>query len=330
MPLRIAYFIHGRGRGHASRSVPVARRLVGAGHEVSVHGGGNAQDLADETLDWRPRTPLLPGAGGVIRLPTQVARDIVELGRLRPDLVVSDGDQAILAAARARRIPALALGHDLVFTCCALPDSLPRAALRYEWANAATPTHLTRQRVAVHFLPATPSRAGTSVARPDGDRAPAATSGEHLVAYFRDANGAAVVEWIRALGWEVRWFGPGATTPDGNPSPFAGREEFQHELRTAAGVIGSAGSNLIAECVLHGKPLLALHRRDDTEQTLNALLARAANVAEASPIEQATRELATRFVDRVRAGDFAPVDLASQLRPVSDVMVELVEAHVSR
>ncbi len=325
MPFRIAYFIHGRGRGHASRSVPVARRLVAAGHEVSVHGGGNAQDLADEALDWRPRSPLLPGTGGVVRLPAQVARDVAELGRLGPDLVVSDGDQAILAAARARRVPALALGHDLVFTCCALPATLPRAALRYEWANAAAPTHLTRQRVAVHFLPAEPTRPGTVVARPDGERASDAAAGEHFVAYFRDGNGAPIVEWIRELGREVRWFGPGATTVDGRPVPFADREQFQRELQSAAGVIGSAGSNLMAECVLHGKPLLALHRSDDTEQTLNALLATAADVALGAPIEQVTRQLATRFVDRVQAGDFAEVDLVGQLRPVTDVMTELVD-----
>ena len=326
MSLRIAYYIHGRGRGHASRSVPVARRLVAAGHVVTVHGGGDASDLADETLDWRSRPPLVPGAGGISRLPRQIARDFTELGRLRPDLVVSDGDQAILAAARARRIPALALGHDLVFTCCSLPETLPRSALRYEWANALAPTYLTQRRVAVHFLPAETSRPGTALARPDGEPVQPSVSGEHFVAYFRDANGGEIVEWVRALGREVRCFGPGATTADGSPSPFAERERFQSELKTAAGVIGSAGSNLIAECVLHGKPLLALHRSDDTEQTLNAMIASAAHVAQALPIEQVTSKFVVRFVERVGAGDFSRIDLASALRPVSDVMVELVQA----
>jgi hypothetical protein len=323
MPSHIAYYIHGRGRGHASRSLPVAQRLGAEGYAITVHSGGDAEDLRGAASNWQSRPPLMPGFGAV-RLPLRVAGDLGQLGRERPDLVVSDGDQPVLIAARARRLPALALGHDLVFTCCDLPPGLPRASLCYEWANAAVPTYFVQHRVAVHFLPVEPTRPGTRVARPDGEVIPTVERGEHFVAYFRDANGGPIVGWMRALGCDVRWFGPGATAPDGSCVPFASREKFQHELLTAAGVVGSAGSNLVAECVLHGKPLLAVHRCDDTEQELNAALAAAANVALAAAIEHSTRAVAARFVDRVRAGDFARVPIAEQMRPVSDVMSELV------
>jgi UDP-N-acetylglucosamine--N-acetylmuramyl-(pentapeptide) pyrophosphoryl-undecaprenol N-acetylglucosamine transferase len=322
--LQIAYFVHGRGRGRASRSIPVARRLLADGHQVTVYGGGSDSHLLSELPQWHDRPPLEPGQSALLRLPWRVVKDLGALTRERPDLVISDGDQSALTAARLRRVRTLAVGPELVFSSCDLPASISKATLKSQRYRGAIPTHLAEHRVAVHFLPTEATRDNTWVARPDGDANATTANDGHFLAYFRDANGAKVVDWLRAQGRDVHWFGPGAKTPAGATGPFLERERFQRELRTAAGVIGSAGSQLLAECVLYGKPVLALYESSDTEQQLNANLAATANVAMSATFDRVDAELVERFAFRVDAGEFAKIALADHLRPVSEVTSEIV------
>jgi UDP-N-acetylglucosamine--N-acetylmuramyl-(pentapeptide) pyrophosphoryl-undecaprenol N-acetylglucosamine transferase len=320
--LEVAYYVHGHGHGHAHRSVPVIRRLLADGHRVTTYGGGDAKHLLDELGAWQTRAPLLPGRRLLFTMPQRVAADIWQLGRASPNVVVSDGDQAALAAARLRRIRSLAVGHELVFTSCELPESARPAALRFRRANGMIPTHAAEHRVAVHFLPIEASRDNTWVARPDGDESLPTTNGGHYLAYFCGGNGTRVVEWLRALGRDVRWFGPGS--PEQANAANGSRENFLAQLRGAAGVVGSADSNLLAECVLCGKPVLGLYRSGDKEQELNAALATAANVAMGATFDRVDAELVERFVLRVEAAEFSRISLAEHLRPVSQVVSELL------
>ncbi len=323
-PLQVAYFIHGRGLEHAARSIPVAQRLRADGHGVTVHGGGDAIPLLADLDAWLPRPTLEANATALLRLPWRIAQDVANLGRERPDLVVSDGDQAALAAARTRGLRSLAIGHDLVFSSCALPDAVNATARRAQQRRGLIPTHLAEHRVAVHFLPVEAARDNTWVARPDGDASAATSNSGHYVAYFRDAGGGRVVEWLRAQGHEVRWFGPGATPANGASREIVDREHFRRELRSAAGVVGSAESQLLAECVLYGKPMLALYPAGDVEQELNAQLATAAQVAMCTTFTRVDAEFVERFAFRVEAREFARVALGDALRPASEVISELV------
>jgi len=321
-PLEVAYYVHGRGHGHAHRSVPVIHRLLADGHRVTTYGGGDAKDTLDELGEWHMRAPLRPGRRLLLTMAQRVAGDVWQLGRTRPDVVVSDGDQAALAAARLRRIRSLALGHELVFTSCDLPASAQPAALRFRRTNALVPTHAAEHRVAVHFLPIQPSRDNTWVARPDGDENLPTTNEGHYLAYFCDGNGSRVVEWLHALGCDVHWLGPGSPGPANAAN--VSRDSLLAELRGAAGVVGSVESNLLAECVLRGKPVLGLYHTDDKEQELNASLATSANVAMAASFDRIDAEFVERFVFRVQAAEFSRVALADHLRPASQVVSELV------
>jgi len=322
--LQVAYFVHGRGRGRAARSVPIVQRLIADGHRVTVHGGGDAANVLGHLPEWRDRRPLPLGRNALVGLPWRVATDIAAIGRDHPDLVISDGDQAALAAARARRIRTLAVGHDLVFSSCAVPESMHETARRFFRYRSAASTHLAEHRVAVHFLPIEATRDNTWVARPDGDADARVSSDGYFLAYFRDGNGAKVVNWLRAQGRDVRWFGPGATPANGSAGAFLDRESFQRELRQANGVVCSAGSNLLAECVLHGKPVLALYREEDTEHKLNAILASTAQVAISSTFDRVDAEMVERFAFQVDAREFRRIAIAEQLQPASEVISKLV------
>lgn len=323
--LLVDYFVHGRGRGHASRARSIVPRLNADGCLVRVHGGGDALDLL-EPLDCRERSCVRSGWRAPAALAARAAADVRRFIRTRPDVVVSDGDQPAIVAARALRIPCVAIGHDLTFSCCRLPPDLDRLRVLHQRVNAAIPTYLASLRIAVHFLPTAPRYPRVWVARPDGY---AAASGEEpaddlVLCYFRDGNGQAVVRSAIAAGFRVAWFGPGSRAGRGIVACGAGAAAFARALRRCSGVIASAGSNLLAECALLGKPILALYARDDHEQALNASLATRAGMAVARCLEEVTDTDVRVFLRRARRCELRAVSLAESLLPVSVVATRAV------
>ncbi|WP_437969053.1 glycosyltransferase family protein [Sorangium sp. So ce260] len=325
---RIGYYVHGRGRGHASRALAIAGALRERGHELRIYGGGQAADLLGALPEHRLVRPIYPGLAGVIELPRRLAKEIAEQAGFRPDAILSDGDVPSLLAARALGIPAVALGHDLLFSRCRLPDELPRlrvlACRRTTWAVARR-----TYAVAVHFLPAEPAAPRTIVARP-APRRPPAGSGQGIepgavVCYFRDRNARAAIELVAAGGRRVIAFGdPDVRVPGVQAMPFDSRDFLAH-LAAASAVVASAGSNLLAECVLAGKPVLALHAEHDHEQALNASLAARAGVAVASSFASLSSRCVSRFFERVRGGDFARVDIAGTLPDAPSAVLAMLD-----
>jgi UDP:flavonoid glycosyltransferase YjiC (YdhE family) len=100
-------------------------------------------------------------------------------------------------------------------------------------------------------------------------------------------------------------FGQGAGGFDG--------AAFPAYLQGASAVVTSAGSNVLAECVLLEKPVLALHRRDDHEQALNALLLERSGAGMRATFEEVTTATLETFWRRVRSGDFRKIPLEQRL-----------------
>lgn len=323
MQRQAKYFIHGRGRGHASRSPAVLRALSAEGYQVELHAGGDAaQLLASHPEQVFKRTPLLPGPAAPLRLLQRSLSDAWSYGLTRPDVIVSDGDQSALLASRVAGIPSLAVGHDLVFGGGVRLPPLPRAALLYQRLNAA-PVRAASRAVAVHFLPCSSSEPNLRVARPEPFTSTEdATPSGHVVSYFRDPCGARVVQLLAMAGVPVQWFGAeAASTPRVQAHPICATS-FRAAVRDCEAVVGSAGSNLLAECVLLKKPVLALYKRQDSEQLLNASLIEQAQVGMACAFEDINGRVIEEFVERVRSCDFAQVDLSDALPPLSQVVAE--------
>lgn len=322
---KIGYYVHGRGRGHASRALPILGALRERGDELRIYGGGQAADLLGALPEHRLVRPIHRGLAGVIELPRRLAKEIVEQAGFRPDAIVSDGDVPSLLAARALGIPAVALGHDLVFSRCRLPEGLPRlrvlACRRTTWASSRA-----RRAVAVHFLPIEPETPGTLVARPERRLAPA-RAGEPgaVVCYFSECDARRVLELVARAGRRVVAFGdPGLDVPGVEARPFDPGAFLAH-LEGASAVVTTAGSNVLAECVLAGKPVLALYDDRHNEQTLNALLAERAGVAVASSLAALSPAVVARFFDRCRAADFARIDLERALPSAPSAVLALLD-----
>jgi UDP-N-acetylglucosamine--N-acetylmuramyl-(pentapeptide) pyrophosphoryl-undecaprenol N-acetylglucosamine transferase len=326
MKRRIAYFVHGRGQGHASRALSVVPALRQGGHEVALYAAGDALPMLAPLGPITERPLVLPGRAAYVELARRAVAEPVVLRFHDIDLVVSDGDQGALLGASAAGIPSLAIGHDLVFTRGVLPGGLSRRHLLHQRLNALVPTYLSTRRVAVHFLPCTTRDVNTLVARPDVDAAPVdGARTDRLVCYFRDAGSEPLVDAARRHWPELSVLGG-----RGAGRTVTSREEFRRLLSTSRAVMGSAGSNLLAECVLYGTPLLAFYRENDAEQALNAHLLEAAGAGMACAFEAATPAVSARFRARVEAGDFRRVNLRAELPSVVDAVLAQVRALSSR
>lgn len=320
-PLQIAYFVHGRGRGHGSRALSIVPKLRMAGHEVHVFASGQALAVVQSLGPVGERPLLRAGLGGWLEMARRFRGDGALLKASGFQMVIADGDQAALLAARRAKIPSIAVGHDLVFSRCHLPSTLPTLALFQQRLNSLLAARISSRRVAVNFLPANSADPHTWVSRPELEPiALEACRKDQLLCYFRDKNGQNVTSMARNMGIDL-------VGPSGEMGGrFQPRDEFRRGIATSRGVVASAGSNVIAECVLLRTPLLALYRKTDSEQALNGRWMEAEGIGTACSFETFDQAVLRRFWKRAGSGEFRTVNLAEKLPPVSESVLDAVDS----
>ncbi len=325
---RIVYFVHGRGRGHASRAravVPGLRRF----HDMHVFGGGQAPSILGSMAEFAPVEACVPGTGLASSFARRLRADLARLRELRPALVITDGDAPSLHAARLLRIPSLALGHGLVFAHCVCPPGLPRRGIVRETLNSASSSWLADHVIPVHFAPAPIRSTRATLARPDlRDGLAHSTRDEgYLLAYFRDDDGYALLDRLSARGHRIRCFTRGAV-PSGveREEPHATR--FADALARCSGVVSTAGNHLPAECAMVGKKLLAVYAPRDLEQQMNAHWLEQEGLGVASRADGVGDDTLDRF-DALASPSRAIGDRVRALPPASMVVHEQVSRLLS-
>ena len=297
----VHYYVHGRGRGHASRSRAVIAGLQAAGHDVVAFVGRDARALLADRVRTRPVRSILPGDG--LRTAPLVAHRVREaMATLRQEgaaLVGSDGDLPGLLAARARRLPAVAVGHGLVFLCCARPPSLPATPWRREAIKAGVSSVGATRRVAVNFVPL-PVRRGRlarpALELPETQRTPDGP----VLCYFRDGASVSLQRHLAALTSDapVILFASEPPAVSGLVHERPSRERFVEVLARARAVVATAGSQLISECVALNTPLWAGHAPNDDEQALNVAMLRHAGLGDGGPLPELDEARLRSFLAR--------------------------------
>ncbi len=295
--MRIAYGVHGYGRGHAMRALAVLPALT-ARHELAILAGGDAYDaLAGEyTVTQIPvlkfalsptgrrskRRTIKRNLPGVMDLKMSgPALDMVvdTLTKFRPDVVVSDSEPWTHHAARRLEIPRISFDHFGVLVHCRWPmPMLDRLVCRLE-AGAYRKLMGRPQRVVVaSFYDAPPRRPGVRVVGPvlrEQVRKTEPSPGEYLLVYFSNGRKHYTERVHRALLEQdipVWVYGTGREGREGNVQflPLS-NTRFVSDLAACRAVFSTAGNQLISEAMHFGKPLL-LMPEDSLEQRLNAAM----------------------------------------------------------
>ena len=324
--IRIAYFVHGRGKGHAIRTRAIFGAL-GPSYETRVFCAGEAWDTLEDLPCTQPILPCMPGRGMIRTFKLRFHADRERFRRWRPDLVVSDGDGPSVNAAKSLGIPVVSVGHGLILHHTRLPEALPWHSHLREVLNVASSSWPACRRVAVHFAPVEPRTEGTLIARPDlrSEADLHLAREDFIVAYFRDGNGATVLEQLARRGHRVRLFGQARSVPRGVELHPPDVTAFGKSLSRCRAVVGSAGNHLPAECAMLGIPMLALHRKHDPEHELNARLVEAAGIGVAAAVDCCSPDIIQRFeaeFDKPREG------LAARTRampPASEVVPRAID-----
>jgi hypothetical protein len=296
------YYVHGRGRGHATRALSVIPTLERAGYRLRIFAGKAALPILRRHPRCGPIHSLLPDE--ILATVPKLVQRTLWAGtrglRRSPLAVISDGDLPSSVASTWVKVPVIAIGHGLVFSHCQPPAEVDGFAWAREARKATRASHGSVRQVPVSFcnLPTTGASAVLSCHAPDLPKRRLHGAGG-VVCYFRDDNGEQVLRALRACGITPLVFSTGAQRLPGVRSEPLDRKRFLHALAEADAVVSSAGHQLISEALELGVPHLALYASGDDEQRLNVELLRALRLGDGAALESVDRAQVLHFLGRL-------------------------------
>lgn len=322
--MRIAYGVHGYGRGHATRALAVLAELQRR-HDVLVLAGGDAYDALSASLyvqriptlgysygrngtrsNWltlRDNFPLgmdLICGGGAMRLVADAFADFC------PDVVISDAEPWSTRVARRTGVPRIGFDHFGVLAYCRPEMSatdrliLSRDVAVYRWLMQRP------ERVIVSsFYDAPARRDGVTFVGPllrDEVLRRRPRDGEHLLGYFNKGEhlfSPRIEAALRELGQPVIIYGARRRGREGNLLfKTTGDADFLDDLASCRAVFSTAGNQLVGEAMHFGKPLLVTPE-DCVEQRVNARGVERLGIGRAIAQARVSVEVLRDFLDRL-------------------------------
>ncbi len=299
--MRILYGVVGEGMGHAIRSRVILDELV-KHHDVQVVVSGRAHDYLqkragehlsvkkiwgftivaedNEVSSFRTVLQNLKGAvtGG---WPKNVKAYFEIAEQFKPDVVISDFESWSYLFGKNWRLPVISVDNMQIINRCQLAPEITKGVEKeFQIAKA-----LVKSKVpgAYHYFVTTffypPIRKPRTslhppILRPEILEA-RREKGEHLLVYQTNTTNKELPQILARSGREARIYGMKRDLKEPLREgrlvymPFS-EQGFIDDLRTAAGVVGSAGFTLMGEAVYLHRPMLAEPVGGQFEQVLNA------------------------------------------------------------
>jgi uncharacterized protein (TIGR00661 family) len=325
--MRILYGVVGEGMGHAMRSRVVLDALARE-HELQVVVSGRAHDylmqrsserlrvdeiwglsLVYEDNELRKWRSLVHNAKAALSgLPENVRTyfDVVE--RFSPDLVISDFESWSYLFGQRHGLPVISIDNMQIINRCRHDDALLAGVEGdFQLAKAVVKGKLPdafHYHVTTFFHPEVRKQRTTlhpPILRPEIVAA-RPEPGEHLLVYQTSTSNTGLPGILKQSGRECRIYGLRRDlredVRDGNLlyRPFS-EQGFIDDLRTAAGVVASAGFTLMGEAVYLRRPMLAVPVGGQFEQVLNARYLE--RLGYGAGADQVDREGLGAFVERI-------------------------------
>jgi uncharacterized protein (TIGR00661 family) len=298
--MRILYGVVGEGMGHAMRSRVVLDALAKQ-HELQVVVSGRAHDYLMQRASERLRVDEIWGLSLVYEdnevrrwrslahnlkaalsgLPENVRTYLEVAERFSPDVVISDFESFSYLFGQLHGIPVISIDNMQIINRCRHDDALVAGhEADFQVAKAIVKGKLPdafHYHVTTFFHPEVRKPRTTlhpPILRPE-ILAARPEPGEHLLVYQTSTSNTALPELLQRCGRECRIYGLRRDlredVRDGNLlyRPFS-EQGFIDDLRTAAGVVASAGFTLMGEAVYLRRPMLAVPLHGQFEQVLNA------------------------------------------------------------
>jgi uncharacterized protein (TIGR00661 family) len=298
--MRILYGVVGEGMGHAMRSRVVLDELVKR-HQVQVVVSGRAYDYlqkrASEQLAVRKiwgytlvyednevdafKTAAHNLKGAFSGWPENIKAYVEITERFEPEAVISDFESWSYLFAQRHGLPLISVDNMQIINRCEHAPEITAGQTRdFELTKAIVKAKVAgadHYHITTFFYP--PVRKERTTLHPPILRpeilAARPEAGNHLLVYQTSTSNTALPEILRRSGLECRIYGLRRDIKeevvDGNLryQPFS-ETRFIDDLRTARGVIASAGFTLMGEAVYLRRPMLAVPVAGQFEQVLNA------------------------------------------------------------
>src|SRR5579871_178941 len=298
--MRVLYGVVGEGMGHAMRSRVVLDELTKR-HDVQVVVSGRAYDYlkqrASEHLAVRKiwgysivyednevqnfKTLAANLKGAVKGWPENVRAYFELAEKFQPDVVISDFESWSYLFAVNHRLPVLSVDNmQIIDRCTHRPEILEGLGAEFQLTKAIVKAKVAgaaHYYITTFFYPEARKPDTTlhpPILRPE-ILAARPEPGAHLLVYQTSTSNAALPEILARSGLECRIYGLRRDLKqdvrEGNLTyrPFS-EAGFIDDLRTARGVVASAGFTLMGEAVYLRRPMLAIPVKKQLEQVLNA------------------------------------------------------------
>ncbi len=301
----IHYYIHGRGRGHATRAQAIIEALLKEQYEVIAFAGEDAFPMLLDRCDCRRIYSIMPSLD-LQQIKKILSRTHEAIHHIKSDdatLILSDGDLPAILAANWTRRPSIAIGHSEVFGRCARPKGLPILPWWKERTVARLSAPTASAYVAVNFAPIITRHDNVIVARPElrSDIPEKATVGKKILCYFRDENGDEILRTLLKLEQAPILF---TKQPENKRKGVVvsalGSKAFGEALIEAKAVVASAGSQLMSECVALQIPVFALYKKNDAEQRLNVEMLRGYGMGDGCSFSEFSAEKMNTFLEQTK------------------------------
>ncbi|MEO1574676.1 MAG: MJ1255/VC2487 family glycosyltransferase [Pseudomonadota bacterium] len=289
---RIVYGVSGEGSGHSSRAREMLTHLVALGHDVRVVSyDRGARNLKDDFPVHEITGLHIVSRNNKVSVPATVRRNVGALGALRrswasvgqlidefqPHVIITDFEPMTAYAARRRDIPLITIDNQHRMRYMNYPP-VPRARVDGAVTRTVIRLFVPRPRVSLittfYFGETTDPRAELfpPILRQRVREAEPA-DGDHVLVYVTQAFDS-LIDALKAFPDQpFRVYGFDREGEEGNlafrPFSVAG---FLDDLRSARGVVATAGFTLMTEALYLRRPLLALPMLGQYEQRLNAHL----------------------------------------------------------